>query len=257
MSLELFSLNGKVAIVTGGSKGLGKAMSLALAEAGADVVIASRTLNLLEGVAEEIRSRGVRAIPVKTDLTKTSDVQNLVGETLEEFGRIDILVNNAGRGLVVPFLKMAEEEWDSVMDINLKGYVLCSQAVGREMVKQKSGRIINISSVLGTSGIAYMTAYCASKAAIMALTRALAVEWSRYGINVNAIAPSWFETEITEPTRKEARFKKANEYILERTPLGKWGKPNDVTGAVVFLASDASSYITGEVINVDGGWMAW
>jgi gluconate 5-dehydrogenase len=253
MSIEMFKLDGKVAVVTGGSRGFGKAMALGLADAGADVVVASRTQADLDTVAEEIKAKGRKALAISTDTTDKDSIKNLAAKTIEEFGKIDILVNNAGQGTNVPFLNMTEEQWDQIINVNLKGYFLCTQVIGGFMFKAKSGRIINISSAMGSYPLPFLTHYAASKGGINAFTKCLAQEWANRGITVNAIAPSYFETDINKDSMANEAISKL---IMSKTPLNRWGKVEDLVGLVIFLASDASSYMTGSVIPVDGGWSA-
>ena len=250
MSLKLFDLTGKVAIITGASKGLGKAMALGMAGAGADIVLVSRTLQDLERVAEEIKARGRKAIPAPADVSESSDIEHVVKETVEKFEKIDILVNNTGISGDKPVLKMDEEYWDYVMAVNLKGPFLFSKAVGAEMVKRKRGKIINISSVTYSMAIPNMTSYCTSKAGVVQFTRTLALEWAKYNIQVNAICPGYFRT----PMNEEFFASEAGKKIIEQTlPLKRLGEPEELVGSVVFLASEASNFITGAVLVVDGG----
>jgi NAD(P)-dependent dehydrogenase (short-subunit alcohol dehydrogenase family) len=253
MGIEIFGLDGKVAVVTGGSRGFGKAIALGLAEAGADVVVASRTQADLERVAEEIREKGRRALAVVTDTTDRASVSNLGSKVMEMFGKIDILVNNAGQGRNVPFLNITEEEWDNIITVNLKGYFLCTQILGGYMFKAKSGRIINISSAMGSYPLPFLTHYAASKGAINALTKCLAQEWANRGITVNAIAPSYFATDINKHAMED---KDISQLIMSKTPLRRWGQVEELVGLVIYLASDASSFMTGAVIPLDGGWSA-
>lgn len=246
MSVDIFDLAGKVAIVTGGSRGLGKAMVLGLAQAGADVAVVSRTLSDLEKVADEIRDLGRDSLAVAADVTKLADVKSMVEKVLDKFGKVDILINNAGTTVSKPALDHKEDDWDKVLDVNLKGYFLCAQAVGKEMVKCKKGSIINNSSMAGVIAIKNIVAYDASKAGVNQLTKALALEWAEYGVRVNAICPGFMENVMARTN--EALEKR----IAERTPLGRRGKINELIGPVVFLASNASSYITGAIIMVDG-----
>jgi len=249
----MFSLQGKVAIVTGGSRGFGKAIALGLADAGADVVVASRTQADLDNVAEEIEAKGRKSLAIATDTTKLDSIKNLAAKTIESFEKIDILVNNAGQGKNIPFLHISEEEWDRIINVNLKGYFLCTQVIGGYMFKAKSGRIINISSTMGNYPLGFLVHYAASKGGINAMTKSLAQEWANRGITINAIAPSYFVTDIN----KEAMADKAiSQLIMSKTPLNRWGQVEELVGLVVYLASDASSYMTGAVIPLDGGWSA-
>jgi len=253
MSLDMYSLDGKVAIVTGGSRGLGKAMALTLADAGADVVVASRTQADLDKVAEEIRAKGRKSLAISMDATNMDSVNKMAAQVVEEFGKIDILINNAGQGGTVPFLKMKEEEWDRVLDVNLKGYVLVTQAVGAYMFKAKSGRVINISSAMGDSPMGFMAHYAASKGAINAMTKSLAQEWATRGITVNAISPGYILTDMNRSAYEDETF---NKMISSKIPMVRWGQLDDLVGLVVYLASGASSYMTGAIIPLDGGWTA-
>lgn len=247
-------LEGKVALVTGGSRGLGRGMALGLARHGADVIVTSRKLTPNQEVANEIKTMGRRALALSTDLSKLEEISHLVEKSIKEFGKIDILVNNAGTSpIFTGALDVEEWAWDKIFDTNLKGLFFCSQIVAREMIKQKKGKIINITSAAGNAGSPNLTPYGASKAAIIQLTRTLALEWAPYGINVNAIGPSFFEVGVSEPMLKS---KELADEMIARTPLGRIGVVEDLIGAVVFLASEASNYITGQTLFVDGGWLA-
>ena len=248
-----FDLSGKIAVVTGAGRGLGHNISLALARYGAHVVACSRTESELETVAEKIKAMGRQAIPVPMDVSDIRSIRPMVDRAIEAFGRIDILVNNAGINRPQPAEDVTENNWDRVMNTNLKGLFFCAQAVGRVMISQKKGKIINISSDAGTVGIPGRAAYCASKGGVNLVTKVLAIEWAQHHINVNAIAPAFIETPLTEPMLKDPAFKK---YVLENTPLGRVGKPKDVSATVVFLASEASDYMTGHILLIDGGWTA-
>lgn len=253
MILDKMSLSGKIAVVTGASRGLGKAMALGLAEAGADLVLVSRGMPQLREVAREIHGLGRRALPISADISNLEDVNAMVGKAMSEFGRIDILVNNAGATVRMPSESFTEEAWDKVMDVNLKGAFFCAQAVGKVMINQRAGKIINIASLLSVIGVPTAVAYAASKGGISQLTKTLAVEWAKYNINVNAIGPGYFRTDLTKPLQED---KDRSARILSRIPMGRWGDPDDLKGVVVFLASEASDYITGQTIYVDGGWLA-
>ncbi len=253
MSLDMFKLDGKVAVVTGGSRGFGKAFALALADAGADVVVAARTKSALDEVAEEIKGKGRKALAITTDMLDKASIQNMADKAFEEFGKIDILINNAGQGDTCPFLKLSEEQWDTILNINLKGYFLTTQAVGKYMVKAKSGRVINISSAMGEAPLGYMSPYAASKGGINAMTKSLAQEWAGLGITVNAVAPSYFATDINKNSMKDETVSKL---IMSKTPVRRWGQVEELTGIITYLASDASSYMTGSIIALDGGWTA-
>lgn len=253
MSLDIFNLEGKVAIVTGGSRGFGKAIALGLAKAGADVVVASRTQSDLDVVAEEIKALGRKSLAVATDMLDRASIEKLATRTMETFGKIDILVNNAGQGWTVPFLKWTDEQWDQILNVNLKGYFLCTQIIGQHMFKAKSGRVINISSAMGSYPLPYMVPYAASKGGINAMTKCLAQEWATRGITVNAIAPSYFATDINKDAMEDEATTKL---IMSKTPVNRWGNVEELVGLVVYLASGASSFMTGAVIPLDGGWSA-
>ena len=249
------SLKGKAAIVTGGRRGIGRAIALALAEAGADVALGDRLVDggELEAVAAEIKKMGRRSLAVQADITQKADVDSLVQKTLAELGAVDILVNNAAMNIRAPLLELNEEGWDRVIDTDLKGYYLCSQAAGRVMVGQKRGNIINIASTAAMYTAPEMGAYCIAKAGVVMLTRILAVELSPYNIRVNAVAPSMVKTKFSQPLWSDADTLKEIEAGI---PLGRLADPEDITGAVLFLASEASAYITGHTIVVDGGSIA-
>lgn len=246
-------LEGKVAVVTGGSRGLGRGMALALAEAGADVAVASRTLSTLKEVSQEIEGKGRRSLAVELDVCNLPTIDQMVKKVVDEFGRIDILVNNAGMNIRKPTVQVTEEDWDKIISTNLKGAFFCAQAVGKVMIRQKRGKIINIGSLTSKVALPNMAPYAATRGGILQLTKTLAVEWAKYNINVNAIGPGYFKTAQTAPLFTDKRWV---EEILKKIPLGRTGLPEDLGGTVVFLASDASDYITGQIIFVDGGWLA-
>ena len=251
--LNEFDLSGKVALVTGAGRGIGYHTALALAKYGADVIVSSRTVPELENVASAIENMGRRAMIQSADITDVNQIRSMVDAAREIFGRIDILVNNAGINRPQPAVDVTEENWDLIMNTNLKGLFFCAQAVGHVMIEQKYGKIINISSDAGSVGLLKRAAYCASKGGVNLLTKVLAIEWAAHHINVNAIAPAFIETPLTEPMFRDQGFR---EYVLGNTPLGRVGQPEEVSGAVVFLASKASDYMTGHVMLVDGGWTA-
>ena len=255
MSIPSLSLNSKVAIVTGGKRGIGKAIALAFAEAGADVAVCSRRLEdgELVAVADEIKRLGRRSLAIRADITQRTDVDNLVQRVRDEFGAIDILVNNAAMNIMAPLLELREDGWDKIMNTDLKGCYLCSQAVGRVMVAQKKGNIINIASRGGLKASKNVGAYCVAKAGIMMLTRVLAVELASYNIRVNAIAPTTVRTKFSEVFWKDPEKLRQ---IESEIPLGRIAETGDIVGAALFLASDASRYITGHTIVVDGGALA-
>ena len=253
-SLSPFSLAGKVAIVTGSSRGIGRAIAEGLAGAGAAVTVTARNGALAESVARAISVAGGTSLAVPADVSKPADVRRLVQTSFDTHGRIDILVNNAG---ISPIYKKAEQvsesEWDQVIAVNLKGAFLCAQEAGRVMISQKSGRILNISSVGGRVALPNLVAYCAAKGGLEQITRVLAAEWARHNILVNAIAPSFVETDLTAGLRENRQLRDG---IIGQTPLGRLGKAEDVVGAAIYLASDAASYVTGQTLYVDGGWTA-
>jgi 3-oxoacyl-[acyl-carrier protein] reductase len=249
-------LKGKVVIITGARRGMGRSHAIAFAKEGAKVVVSDISLEDCEKVAKEIKKLGGEAMAVKCDVSKKEEVEEMVRKTVEKWGRIDVLVNNAAIAQFKPFLEMTEEDWDRTMDINLKGYFLCAQAVAKEMVKQKSGVIINIASIaMGQVGIGFPTLvhYVASKGGVVGLTEALALELAPYGIRVNSVSPGIIDTPMVDPVRAD---KKTLEGILMRVPMRRMGKPEEVSNLVLFLASDASSYMTGSNVVIDGGWLA-
>ena len=254
--VDSFDLSGRKAIVTGAGTGLGRAMAMALAEAGADVAIPDIDLSNAERVAEEIKKLGRHSLSLKTDVTKPTDVDTMVHKTLEQFGRIDILVNNAGICITAPLESMKLEDYDAIMDVDVRAVLLCSQAVGREMIKQRSGNIINMGSI---SGIVYnkrgnMGIYCVAKAAVMMLTKALAAEWAKYNIRVNAMAPGYF---LTDLSREFLGNRQIRPEIMEMTPMKRHAEPKELAGTVVYLASNASEFVTGQAVVIDGGWTIW
>lgn len=244
-------LSGKKAIVTGGKRGIGRAIVEVLAQRGADVLLADRNLDECVSVAEEIsRLSGQRIVPTTVDVTDSGLVQAMVELAHKEFGRIDILVNNAGVTRDTLIMRMDEQDWDMVLDTNLKGVFNCSKAVIRSMMKQRYGRIINISSVSGLAGQVGQTNYSASKAGVIGFTKALAREVASRQITVNAVAPGFVPTALTVDLPEELK-----ESMMKLTPLGRWGKPEEIAYAVAFFASDEAAYITGQVLSVDGGMM--
>lgn len=255
MGIPPFPLPGKVAIVTGARRGIGKAIALALAEAGADIAVCDRVIEdgELNAVAEEVKRLGRRSLALQADITQKADVDGLVQRVVDEFGVIDILVNNAAMNIRVPLLELREDGWDRVINTDLKGYFLCSQAVGRRMVEQKRGNIINITSTAAIKVAPEMGAYCIAKAGVVMLTRVLAVELAQYNIRVNAVAPYMVKTKFSQPLWSDPETLKQLESEI---PLGRLAEPGDIIGSVLFLASDASSYITGHTIIADGGLSA-
>jgi NAD(P)-dependent dehydrogenase (short-subunit alcohol dehydrogenase family) len=249
-----FDLTGQVALVTGAARGLGRAISLALANAGADVALGFRDANAGGDVASKVEGMGRRALPLQMDVTRLDQVFRAVDDTVGGLGRIDILVNNAGLGPENPAEDVREEDFDLTVAVNVKGTFFASQAAGRAMIAQGNGRIINLSSQAGFVALPTESVYCLTKAAIVHLTKCLAVEWGKHGITVNAVAPTFISTPGTESALEDPEFRAD---VLERIAgLHRVGEPMDVAGAVVFLASPAASLITGETILIDGGWTA-
>ena len=247
------SLEGKVAIVTGAGRGIGRAVALAMASKGANIAIADVIAPDIEKVVGEINQMGRRAIGVATDITNREQVENLVSRTVKELGTVDILVNNAGILRVGPLLELKEETWDKVMDTNLKGYFLCSQAAGRVMAEKKKGSIVSLASIAGFKFIGNSAVYAISKAGVIMLTRTLAVELARYNIRANAIAPGIVQTHLMRSVFENPEWVKNR---VSRIPLGRAAQPEDMAKVIVFLASDAAGYITGQTIVVDGGELA-
>ena len=250
-------VEGQVAVVTGSGSGIGQAAAWALAKAGADVVITElpRYLERAEATAEQIeRETGRRAFVQPLDVTDLNSITAMIAHAVERCGRIDILVNSAGVNRTVPSLDVTEADWDFVVDVNLKGLFFCCQAAAREMIKNGRGKIVNLASINGVVGYFKRAAYCSSKGGVVNLTRALAIEWAPHHINVNAVGPTYIETPLTVPTLSDPATRAD---ILARTPLGRVGKPEEVAGAIVFLASAAADLITGHTLLVDGGWTAW
>jgi len=241
-------LTDKVAIVTGASRGIGRVIALALAAQGAKVVASARNSEALDGLTAEIKAQGGEAVAVVGDVALDADANNLISQAVATYGKIDILVNNAGITRDGLLLRMKSEDWDAVLDTNLKGAFLCTRAVAKVMSKQRSGRIINMSSVVGEMGNAGQANYCASKSGLLGLTKSVARELARRNVTVNAVTPGFIVTDMTENMTDKAR-----EAMTEQIPLGRLGESADVANAVLFLASDQSSYITGQVLGVNGG----
>jgi len=248
---NLFDLSGKVAIVTGTSRGLGQYFARALARAGADLVITSRELSRLNEFRKEIESLGRKALAVQLDVLSQDDIENMINSAVSEYGKIDILVNNAGLNIRKPSVEISRQDWDTVLNTNLRGAFFCAQAAAKEMIKKKYGRIINIGSCTCVFGMEGIVPYTASRGGVLQMTKALAAEWGQYGVTVNVLAPGWFKTAQNAVLYENKEWVN---YITERIPLNRPGKPDDLDGAVVFLASDASEYITGQIILVDGGF---
>ncbi len=251
---QLFDLTGRVAIMTGAGRGLGRTMALALAAAGADLVLASRTASELDSLVDEIEALGRRAVAVPTDVTSPEACEAMVAAAVDGLGRLDVLVNNAGTNVRKPALELTPDEFDSVLQVNLKGYYNGARAAGAHFVAQGSGKLINVSSILGSVALPNQAAYASSKGAIDQLTKVLAIEWAEANVQVNGLAPTYFETDLTRPLYEDPERKA---FIEDRTPMGRWGQPHELAGAVIFLAGDASNFVTGQTILVDGGWTAW
>ena len=256
-TLDLFRLDGKTVLVTGGGRGLGQYMAEALSDAGASLVLCSRKLGALEEVKAEIEGRGGKALALACDVTDPEQVENVVSETEERLGAIDVLVNNSGATWGAPAEEMPPEKFDLVMEVNVRGTFLMAQAVGRRMIERgEGGKILNVASIAGLVGgnpdYMHTVGYNSSKGAVISMTRDLAAGWARYGINVNAIAPGWFLTKMSGGLIEQFEDK-----MLKDIPLGRFGGPDDIKGAVLFLASPAANYMTGQTVVVDGGLTAW
>jgi NAD(P)-dependent dehydrogenase (short-subunit alcohol dehydrogenase family) len=252
--LEEFSLQGRTALVTGGSRGLGYVMAGALARAGADVAVTGRQRQSITDAASRLAGEtGPRIVPLVADVTQSDEVEAMVAEAIEKLGRIDVLVNNAGINIRQPVTEQPEADFRRVLDTNLVGTFLVSQHVGRHMVQRGRGSVINVASMLAFVGLPERPSYTASKGAVAQLTRTMALEWASQGIRVNALCPGPIVTEINTPVLSNPA---ANDFFVSRIPLGRWGRPQEVGPAVVFLASDASSFMTGAALVIDGGWTA-
>ena len=251
MALAHFDLSGKVAMVTGSTRGLGEVSAMALAKAGADIAICGRNKDDLKRVSSAVSETGNSAEGFYLDVTSPESVRDGVGRILKHFGKIDILVNNAGVNHRVPVLEYEEEAWDMVINTNLKGYFLVAKAVVPQMIANGYGKVINMSSILGTVALPNQLAYAASKGGVDQMTKVMAVEWAKQGVRVNAIGPTYFETDLVTQIRNDPeRFN----FINERTPMGRWGYLDELEGIVIFLAAPASDFITGQTIYIDGGW---
>lgn len=248
-------LKNKKALVTGGGRGLGRAIALAFAREGADVAIAEIDMASAEKVVTEVKSIGRRSMATKTDISNKKEIQEMVQAVVREFGNIDILVNNAGISMVARSEDLSEQDWDKAFNINLKALFFCSQAVCKEMVKQKGGKIINIASIYGLFGVPERVAYCTSKAGVISLTQTLACEWAKYRINVNAIAPGLIKTEMVKDLIRRGIFDE--KAVAARSPAGRLGEPDEIANGALFLASDESNFINGHTLVVDGGWSAY
>jgi len=249
-------LKDKIAIVTGARRGMGRTHALKLAQEGVKVVVSDISEEDCQKVVDEIKKAGGQGLALKCDVSKKEEVEELVKKTVDKFGKVDILVNNAGIAEFKPFLELTEEEWDKTLDINLKGYFLCAQAASREMAKQKSGVIVNIASVaMGQVGIGFpnVAHYCASKGGIVAMTEALALELAPLGIRINVVCPGMIETPMIDPIKQDPKM---IEGLMSRIPLRRFGESEEVSDLVLFLVSNASSYMTGSAVVIDGGWLA-
>jgi NAD(P)-dependent dehydrogenase (short-subunit alcohol dehydrogenase family) len=244
-------LAGQVALVTACSKGIGQACALALAEAGADLILGLHDARRADGLVRRIERMGRKALPVQMDVSKLEEIRGAVRDGMRRFGRIDILVNNAGIGAPNPAERVTEKDFDDTLAVNLKGTFFTAQAVGKVMIRQRSGRIVNIGSQAGAVALPTESVYCTTKAGIAHLTRCLALEWARYGITVNAVAPTFIETPGTRRWLEDRAFRAT---VVRRIPLGRVGVPEDVAGPVVFLCSRKASLITGATLMIDGGW---
>jgi NAD(P)-dependent dehydrogenase (short-subunit alcohol dehydrogenase family) len=251
--LEKYSLTGKIAVVTGASRGLGRGYSMGLAEAGALVVCCARSVKELRSAAEEIAARGGRAEPIALDVTRYEETGKIFEGIRDKYGRLDILVNNAGTEEAADFVDVTPAQYDRIMDVNLKGSFFTAQAAARIMTAQKKGKILNIGSLGSAIGLARSSVYCGTKGGILQMTRTMAIELAPYNIQVNALGPGYFRTPMTEPFFQDPAHRK---WIEERIPAGRVGTVEDLLGAMVFLCSDASDYLTGQILYLDGGWLA-
>ena len=253
MSYSKLELNGRTAVVIGGTSGIGRAIAHGMAEAGADVVCTSRRQEQVDAAAAEIEAKGRRTLRVTSDVSDMASLENLLSESVAAFGKVDILVNSAGRTKRTPTLELDIAEWDEIMETNLTGTLRACQVFGRHMVENGYGRIVNIASLSTFVALYEVAAYAASKAAVASLTKSLAVEWAKRGVNVNAIAPGVFRTALNQKLLDESP---RGAEFLTRTPMGRFGQVEELAGAAVFLASEAASFVTGEVLVVDGGFLA-
>jgi NAD(P)-dependent dehydrogenase (short-subunit alcohol dehydrogenase family) len=254
MSVDVFKLDGRTALITGGTQGLGLVMAQALAAAGANVAVTSRHLEKAADAAAGISAAaGRKAVGVAADVTEAEQVEAMVDAVIAEFGRLDILINNAGINIRKPIEEFDEESWDLVQSTNLKAPFLCARAAAKPMKKQRYGRVINMASMLGSVALPERGAYCSSKGGLIQLTKVLALEWAPYNITVNALCPGPIATELNAVVMNNPE---ANRFFLDHIALGRWGRPDEIVGPALFLASDASSFMTGSALVVDGGWTA-
>ena len=253
MTYAPLELNGRVAVVIGGTSGIGRAIAHGLAEAGADVVASSRRVEQVEAAAKEIEERGRQTLRITSDVADTKSLERLRNEIVSAFGKVDILVNCAGKTKRAPTLDFSEQDWNDILDTNLTGTLRACQVFGRHMIERGYGRIINIASLSTFVALLEVAAYSASKAAVASLTKSMAIEWAPHGVNVNAIAPGVFRTALNQKLLDETE--RGREFLL-RTPMKRFGKVEELAGAAVFLASDAASFVTGEILVVDGGFLA-
>ena len=253
MSTQLLSLEGKVAVITGGTSGIGRALRLGLADAGASVIATARRQQQVDETAAAIETRGGKTLRMTSDVCDRSSLEAVLAATLEQFGKVDILINSAGRIKRTPTLTMPEDEWTAILDTNLTGTLRACQVFGKYMLERGYGRIVNIASLNSFVALSEVAAYAASKAGVASLTRSLAVEWSKKGVTVNAIAPGVFRTELNAQLLDSTP---RGQELLMRTPMGRFGKTEELIGAAVYLASDAASFVTGQVLVVDGGFLA-
>jgi 2-deoxy-D-gluconate 3-dehydrogenase len=249
---DVFDLSGKVAVVTGGNGGIGLGMARGLAAAGAAVVVAARNAEKSDAAVRDLKSRGASALAVSVDVTQAADVARMIEETVARFGRLDVLVNNAGINIRHPLHDLDEADWHTVIDTNLSSAFLCCKAVYPVMKRQGAGKIINIGSMMSIFGASFAPAYAASKGGIVQLTKSIASSWARDNIQANAVLPGWIDTDLTRGARQEVPG--LNDNVLRRTPAGRWGTIDDMSGIAVFLASPASDFVTGAAIPVDGGF---
>jgi NAD(P)-dependent dehydrogenase (short-subunit alcohol dehydrogenase family) len=253
MNPQVFSLEGKVAVVTGGTSGIGRALSLGLADAGADVIATARRQQQVDSTAQEIEARGRKTLRIASDVGDRASLEKLLAATLESFGKVDILVNCAGMIKRAPTLDLEETEWNNILNVNLTGTLRACQVFGRSMLERGYGRIINIASLNSFVALSEVAAYAASKAGVASLTRSLAVEWSKKGVTVNAVAPGVFRTDLNAQLLDSTP---RGQELLMRTPMGRFGKTEELIGAVVYLASDSASFVTGQILVVEGGFLA-